>query len=637
MTHVANHALFQLPRRLMDIGTADGWERVSRILCDLDLVEAAVREGLVHELVRCFVEADRRVPDVVLLGPAWEEWLQFGETEAGHLARYGRDFPQLAFQQAFNQPSQGAVSSAAQARLAEGQERQGLWFERINRPWEFTRLACRKTLEGHAEGVRCLALTDDGRVLSGGKDGVVRVWDLDTGECLHVMEGHTSWVNALAVTDDGRAVSASEDKRLRVWDLGTGECLRVLEGHASTVRHVEVTRDRRVVSSSWDRTLRVWDLDTGECLRVLEGRKGSAEHFALLDDGRVLAPSGNLLRLWDLDTGECQREWWAHVQDPVTHVVLTGDGHAVTGGYHIAAHVWKPETGEHVRTFWGHKEHAWYVAADKDGRVVSASADETVCVWDPTRPSLPLVLKGHECLVWQVALTGDGRAVSASADHTLRVWDLATGECLKVLAGHTDSVGCVVVTGDGRAISGSNDGMLRVWDLDGECPKKPGYRARVPVQVELTGDGRAVTASQYNPSLRIWDLENAGNPKEWGSFCYWVEHFVLLEEGRLVAFCQDGTVRFWDLATGECVEVLAEDSDEAAEWRSRFPPTTCLSHLHCYGPTPVHHLLRDGDRPVAVYPGRFAPVAASLAERRAIYFQRTEAHVLHVHEGDGGR
>ena len=68
--------------------------------------------------------------------------------------------------------------------------------------------------------------------VSASDDKTLKVWELGSGRELRTLTGHTDMVKAVAVTPDGRcAVSASEDKTLKVWELGSGRELRTLTGH----------------------------------------------------------------------------------------------------------------------------------------------------------------------------------------------------------------------------------------------------------------------------------------------------------------------------------------------------------------------------------------------------------------------
>ena len=51
--------------------------------------------------------------------------------------------------------------------------------------WDSQTLQCMKTLEGHEDNVRVLAVGDR-QVFSGSWDKTIRVWDLDTLECSKV-------------------------------------------------------------------------------------------------------------------------------------------------------------------------------------------------------------------------------------------------------------------------------------------------------------------------------------------------------------------------------------------------------------------------------------------------------------------
>ena len=80
--------------------------------------------------------------------------------------------------------------------------------------------------------------------------GTARLWDLETGEELRAFTGHASWVSSVAVTGDGRLVTGSDDGTARLWDLATGEELRAFTGHEGSVSSVAVTGDGRLVTGS---------------------------------------------------------------------------------------------------------------------------------------------------------------------------------------------------------------------------------------------------------------------------------------------------------------------------------------------------------------------------------------------------
>ncbi|MGH8650719.1 MAG: TIR domain-containing protein, partial [Gammaproteobacteria bacterium] len=234
-----------------------------------------------------------------------------------------------------------------------------------------------RTLEGHADSVRALALTPDGkRAVSGGDDRTLRVWDLESGRELRTLEGHSGWVRALALTPDGkRAVSGSDDHTLKVWDLESGRELRTLEGHAGWVTALALTPDgKRGVSGSDDRTLKVWDLESEWELRTLEGHTGSVRALALTPDGK----------------------------------------RAVSGSYDHTLKVWDLESGGELRTLEGHADSVRALALTPDGRrAVSGSDDRTLRVWDLESGGELRTLEGHEGWVTALALTPNGkRAVS---------------------------------------------------------------------------------------------------------------------------------------------------------------------------------------------------------------------------------
>ena len=62
-----------------------------------------------------------------------------------------------------------------------------------------------------------------------------QVWELNSLQKLKTLQGHTDAVRALAVAD-GRLFSGSYDSTVRVWDEASMQCLEVLKGHSGPVR-----------------------------------------------------------------------------------------------------------------------------------------------------------------------------------------------------------------------------------------------------------------------------------------------------------------------------------------------------------------------------------------------------------------
>jgi F-box/WD-40 domain protein 7 len=79
--------------------------------------------------------------------------------------------------------------------------------------WDAATLTCLRTLEGHEDNVRVLAV-GQGHLFSGSWDKTVRVWSCDSLACVKVLEGHSEAVLALAVGDLFMA-SGSYDTTIR--------------------------------------------------------------------------------------------------------------------------------------------------------------------------------------------------------------------------------------------------------------------------------------------------------------------------------------------------------------------------------------------------------------------------------------
>jgi len=166
------------------------------------------------------------------------------------------------------------------------------------------------------------------RLVSGGKDGRVRVWDVntDTGtsKMLASVKEHRSAVTAIAINSDNTAfMSSSLDGSCLGWKIGS-DCSvhRQLAMFASTNFHSVVYHpdESQILTCGTDRKITYYDMSDGECIRMLPGSDpgksgGGIRSLDIQPDGELFVSAGDdkLVRVYNYDEGDC---------------IAIGDGHS---------------------------------------------------------------------------------------------------------------------------------------------------------------------------------------------------------------------------------------------------------------------------------------------------------------------
>lgn len=415
-----------------------------------------------------------------------------------------------------------------------------------------------------------VAMLPDGRVVSGGTDGLLRVWDVERGTLLQTITSSAVAIHSVAVTADGtRAVSGggslfggSADKHVVVWNLRDQREEAVLKGHRAPVEAVAFALDdRRIISASTDHTLRIWDASSGTLLHTLEGHNALVRAVAVSPDGRrAISAADDVLKLWNLETGRELLTLAGHT-GLVSDVAITPDGRqAISASWDQTLRVWSLAAASQMESVT-HGNTVEALAFSSDGQwIISASRDCTMKIWNVERGIVTHTLSGHTQRVTGVVVGTDGSyALSVGWDQTIRLWDIRIGSEIRRWTGHTKQITAVALTPDGRhAVTASKDQTLIVWNIADGSKRYTlnGHHESVTAVVIMT-DGQHIVSASDDASVRVWSLASGREVRRCEGHTNRVTSLAVVDERRVLSTGWDQTVRLWDVASGSLLKTLS--------------------------------------------------------------------------------
>ncbi len=191
-------------------------------------------------------------------------------------------------------------------------------------------------LGGHANAVRAVAFSRDGRLLAGAgglpaRSGEVLVWDVAERKLLHTLRGHSDCIYGVAFSPDGHTIAtASYDKLVKLWDIAAEKEIRTYRDHIDSVYAVSFTPDgKRLVSGAADRTIKIWNVATGERLYTFSEPQDGINTLAIDPSGKFVAAGGldKSIRIWSLgETGGTLLHSQIAHEDAILRLAWSSDG-----------------------------------------------------------------------------------------------------------------------------------------------------------------------------------------------------------------------------------------------------------------------------------------------------------------------
>ncbi|XP_035535121.1 apoptotic protease-activating factor 1 isoform X2 [Morone saxatilis] len=453
-------------------------------------------------------------------------------------------------------------------------------------------------IQAHDDEVLCCAFSPDDRLLATcSSDRKVKVWNVEKGVQLRVFEEeHQEQVNHCEFTNTSQRLllaTCSNDKFLNVklWNLNKPSSQNTMFGHFEPVNHCCFSPDDTYVStSSNDGTIKLFRVSTAnewKTINVKDMFTESDEDVLVkcstwtADGKRIICAARNAVLVFDVETSEMLLEIKTNRLSTVQycHACPTSNLLAIAFS-NYAVELWDLESNKKMADCSGHLSWVQRVQFSPDGsQLLSCSDDQTVRLWEPKKvhTSSAVHLKRDSDVLFS-----DEEIILSAADNCnrLQVRDGRSGSVLFQSEEKSSRIRCTCMFRQPSAVVlGQEDGTVQVLEVPSGklLATLPGHTKTV-LHCQFSQNGQTLITSSEDTTIRVWKWQS-GECKVLQGHKEQVRCFSLLSnspaETRLLSWSFDGTVKMWDIESGEKLQDI-EAHRPSAILSCHVSPDGCL-------------------------------------------------------------
>jgi WD40 repeat protein len=455
------------------------------------------------------------------------------------------------------------------------------------------------TLEKSGTSLYSLAFTQDGQILGSNaysqnldKSEVI-LWDVDSGTEITTASKITG--ATLAVSPFEKMIAAvGYDGPLRLFNYD-GQVLITLDEEPKSVRDLAFSPDGKVLASTtvdvdqsqeWmNTTVRLWDTTSGELLYTLDD-EGGYYRISFSPDGSQIATAAlDRVKLWDVESGQeiaditdqaNDREKGGYGTGGAQDFAWSPDGRTLALATERGVNLVNLQTGAEIElsTDGNQSQRGHIITFSPYGDLLAIASHKfgqgVVKVYDIDSYELLYSLEEFEDnMAFGIAFSPDGATLATGwgnawgfAPGGVKIWDVSTGALIDEFSyERLATIYNLAFNHEGNHLATiSGEGIVDIWDMTTgrevqhfEGTSGYGYAIAFSPDGKILAVGGAATFDDATASLRLIDLTTEKILFDLqGHSNGYVGSIAFNSDGNVLASASwDGTVRLWDVETGQ--------------------------------------------------------------------------------------